>query len=106
MDLVNRVLLSSTQHLTEFSKQYQEAVNKYAKAHFENRSFRFTPNMIAISNNCTSLIDNALKFQKDYKKDDNNQMKLDRGFSQVVNSFNSLKRERFDYLIVLFVILY
>ena len=85
----------STIHLTEFAKQYKEAVNRYAKMHFDNRTMNFTPNMIAISNNCTSLIDNALKFQKDYKKDDNNQMKLDQSFNKVVNSFNNLKDERF-----------
>ncbi|XP_017461316.1 PREDICTED: exocyst complex component 3-like, partial [Rhagoletis zephyria] len=99
MTLVEHVLLISTKHLTEFAKQYKEAVNRYAKAHFENRSFHFTPNMIAISNNCASLIDNALKFQKDYKKDDKNQIELDKAFSQVVSSFNSLKKQSIGYLI-------
>lgn len=99
MALVEHVLLISTKHLTEFAKQYKEAVNRYAKAHFENRSFHFTPNMIAISNNCASLIDNALKFQKDYKKDDKNQIELDKAFSQVVSSFNSLKKQSIGYLI-------
>lgn len=46
MDLVNRVLLLSMRHLTEFAKQYKEAVNKYAKSHFDKRTPNFTPNMV------------------------------------------------------------
>ena len=93
----------STKHLIEFAKQYKEAVNRYARMHFDNRTnMQFTPNMIAISNNCSSLIDNALMFQKDYKKDDNNQINLDQAFNKVVNSFNSLKDER--YIVFVFLL--
>ncbi|KAH7636787.1 exocyst complex component Sec6 isoform X2 [Dermatophagoides farinae] len=99
MDLVNRVLLLSMKHLTEFAKQYQEAVNKYAKSHFDNRTQNFTPNMIAISNNCSSLMDNALKFQKEYRKDDLNQLKMDNAFSNMIKSFEKLKEESIGYLI-------
>lgn len=46
MTLVSRVLLISMKHLTDFAKQYKDAVNRYAKAHFENRTLIFTPNMV------------------------------------------------------------
>src|SRR5690349_11999474 len=99
------------QHLTEFAKQYKEAVIRYAKAHFENRTLNFTPNMIAISNNCTSLTDNAKKFQSDYKKDDfnyssdsdykQNQKKMDTAFDAVIKSFDKLKNERFVRILII-----
>lgn len=39
-------------------------------------------------------MDNALKFQKDYKKDDINQLKTDTAFSDVIKSFEKLQEER------------
>lgn len=50
---------------------------------------------IAISNNCSSLMDNALRFQKDYKKDDSSQLKTDKAFSNMIKSFEKLREERF-----------
>lgn len=100
LDLVNRVLFISMKHLTDFAKQYKEAVNRYAKAHFDNRTLNFTPNMIAISNNCTGLMINARKFQDAYKKDDNNQNKMDRAFAAVIESFGRLKHERFVHTLL------
>ncbi|UXI20538.1 epidermal retinol dehydrogenase 2-like [Sarcoptes scabiei] len=100
VDLVDRVLLLSIKHLTEFAKQYKEAVNKYAKSHFDNRTPNFTPNMIAISNNCSSLMDNALKFRKEYRKNDvDDKKKMDSAFSNMIKSFEKLQEESIGYLI-------
>lgn len=44
--LVNRVLIISMEHLTTFAMQYKDTVNKYAKAHFEDRGQYFTPNIV------------------------------------------------------------
>ena len=49
MDLVNRVLILSMKHLKNFSKRYQDAVSEYAKLHFENRTEKFTPNMVRLN---------------------------------------------------------
>lgn len=99
MDLVNRVLLISMKHLTDFAKQYHDAVVRYARSHFDNRTVHFTWNMVAISNNCTSLMDNALKFQRKYKKDDISQLKTDKAFSDAIKSFERLKEESIVFLI-------
>ncbi|XP_054156663.1 exocyst complex component 3-like [Oppia nitens] len=97
--LVNRVLIISMDHLSTFAKQYKDAVKRYAKSHFENRNQLFTPNMIAITNNCLSFIEIAMNFKQEYKSGDSTELEANRVFDNVVKSFEELKEESIGHLL-------
>ncbi|KAI1289385.1 Exocyst complex component 3 [Halotydeus destructor] len=99
---VNRVLIISMEHLATFARQYNDAVGKHSKSHFEDRrQYKyFTPYKIAIANNCINFSEIAQKFSQQYRSVANlSDQEADKVFENVLTSFDRLRVQTIDVLL-------